>query len=481
MTCRGATLFLSVIGSVCGAEPQKPVPSAMGFQEEVPIKQATRLDWMFAAACFGPDAAKLPDSYDSTRQRYQLFVPPTYAAAKSWPLLVFISPGDDPRGWDSWRKICEDGGVIFCAPYGAGDNVAPGQRVRILLDALDDVRRRYHVDPDQTYLGGFGGGGRLVCAVAFALPELFGGVIVADDGSPLNDLEYLHWRVRDRTSVALIAAGKDHPFGPYFDDLGVRSKVWADGKPSADGPSPAVLQEATDWLTADLDRRRTEARMRPGLAAPDEAYTNLQEAALMVDAAKAELALPDSVYRAATLLEGADARWNRTEPADAARALLRDIRADSVKRKQWEEAADAEKRRTLAAAAGLSERLGDSRGALRKWTELASAYTDTPEGKKAQDEVKRLTTARAATPYLGLTVDGELVVKTTASGGPADSAGVKVGDRLVRLGTTTPVTTDDLRTAMQALKPGDVISVDVMRDGKILTLSLKAGSPPGEE
>ncbi len=115
MTCRGATLVMSVIGWVVGAGPDKPAASDTGFQEEVPVKQATRLDWTFAAATFGPDAVKLLDSYDSTRQKYQLYVPPTYDPSKAWPLVLCASPGDEPLGWPSWKKTCEDQSVIFCA------------------------------------------------------------------------------------------------------------------------------------------------------------------------------------------------------------------------------------------------------------------------------------------------------------------------------------------------------------------------------
>ena len=63
--------------------------------------------------------------------------------------------------------------------------------------------------------------------------------------------------------------------------------------------------------------------------------------------------------------------------------------------------------------------------------------------------MKRLTTVLAATPYLGLTVDDELVVKTVTAGGPAGLAGLKVGDRLAKLGMTAPATTDDLRAALE--------------------------------
>src|SRR5262249_49435196 len=123
-----------------------PAPSATaaapptGFQPEVRVEGPTRLDWEFAVSGFGPDAARLPAGYDSAKQRYQLYVPKSYDPAKPWPLIVFISPGDDPLGWRYWQKVCEDGDILFCAAYSAGNNCPVGQRTRIVLDMLDDVR-----------------------------------------------------------------------------------------------------------------------------------------------------------------------------------------------------------------------------------------------------------------------------------------------------------------------------------------------------
>ena len=109
--------------------------------KEVKVEAATRLDWEFAASGFGANALKLPKDYDSTQQRYHLFVPKNYAKEKAWPLIVFISPGDQPAGWSSWQKVCEAQGILFCSPFKAGNNCPAGQRTRIVLDMLDDVRR----------------------------------------------------------------------------------------------------------------------------------------------------------------------------------------------------------------------------------------------------------------------------------------------------------------------------------------------------
>src|SRR5262249_31670098 len=80
---------------------------------EMQVSRRTRLDWEFAVKEFGPNSAKLPASYDSRKQLYQLYVPKDYDAARTWPLVVFISPGDDPLGWRAWQKVCEDNDVLF--------------------------------------------------------------------------------------------------------------------------------------------------------------------------------------------------------------------------------------------------------------------------------------------------------------------------------------------------------------------------------
>src|SRR5262249_42719541 len=90
------------------------IPSAganpiVGFQKERRVKTPTRLDWAFAA---GPKA-ELPSGYDSRKQRYQLFVPATYKADRTWPLILDASSGDDPEGWSLWRKTCEADDVLF--------------------------------------------------------------------------------------------------------------------------------------------------------------------------------------------------------------------------------------------------------------------------------------------------------------------------------------------------------------------------------
>ena len=56
-----------------------------GYQKEVTVREATRLDWVFAnsnQSVTNPPAEWL-EGYDSTKQRYELFVPAAAKAAAS--------------------------------------------------------------------------------------------------------------------------------------------------------------------------------------------------------------------------------------------------------------------------------------------------------------------------------------------------------------------------------------------------------------
>jgi dienelactone hydrolase len=461
-------------------------PGASRFLPEVAVAGPTRLDWQFVAAGFGPNAAHVPASYESPSQRYQLFVPAGYSRDRAWPLVVFLAPGDDPLGWRFWQKPCDDAGALFCAAYGAGSNVPPGQRVRVVLDMLDDVRRHYRVDPDQTYLTGFSGGGRLACAIAFALPEYFGGVAPVCGTSPLPDLAYLRHRARDRLSVALVT-GADDPnrrededyLRPLCRVAGVRCRLWVEPKVGHAMPGPEVLAEVYRWLAADLKRRQEDRRAYPGLAVGlAEAPTPEQYGKGLVETAEADLRRPARTWEAVALLQGVVARWGRTEAGNRAGQLLGDIRADRDRAARAAEQKGAEERPLLIAEAEAQERLDDPAAALQAWKTLLKHHPKTPDGEKAAAAVRRL----GRTPYLGLRFDRDTTtVSQVAPLGPAATAGLRAGDAVARVGGTKVASAQEVRRFLKARDAGDKVVVEVYRDGKTFLVSLTLGSLPGAD
>jgi dienelactone hydrolase len=375
-------------------------PSAVRAQlpKDQKVKAATRLDWEFASKGFGAAALKLPANYDSTKQRYQLFIPAKYDAAKRWPLVLFISPSDQPTGWKAWQKVCEDEGVFFASPFGAGNNVPAGQRTRIVLDVLDDLRRSHSIDPDQTYLAGFSGGGRMACAIALALPELFGGVAPVCGTNPIGGATYLRHRLQDRFSVALVTGEKDFNrkenetyLAPWLDEIGVRSKLWVAPKVAHDIPGPETMAEVYRWLRDDLPRRQAEATKRPELAlAAHEAPAAAESAQRLLKAAEAELAQPARTWRGVALLQGTVQRWPATDAGRKAKSLLQKIGSDEKLLALIAEQGADDEVKAVSAQAKAFERFGMLDKATEAWSILLRNYADTPVARDAQQQIERL-------------------------------------------------------------------------------------------
>ncbi|MDX2156128.1 MAG: S1C family serine protease [Hyphomicrobiaceae bacterium] len=83
-----------------------------------------------------------------------------------------------------------------------------------------------------------------------------------------------------------------------------------------------------------------------------------------------------------------------------------------------------------------------------------------------------------ARPWLGITTDdqgGTLVVRRTTPGAPADTAGVRSGDRIVRVGQTEPRSLAELYRAIWGLgNAGVAVPLEVERDGKRREIEVKS-------
>jgi predicted esterase len=469
-------LVAALFATRCPAdEPER------GFQLERKVKEATRLDWQFAA---GP-AAKSIGRYDPRDQRYQLYVPPTYKSTKTWPLVLFVSPGDDPLGWRAWRKPCEDGDWLFAAAYAAGNTCSLGQRIHILLDVLDDVRRRYQIDPDRTYIAGFSGSSAVAARIAFALPDHFGGIISLSGDAPLPELQHLRRRAAERLSVALVC-GSDDParrrqekyFFPLLGELGVRCKLWIVHDQGHELPAAWVLTQVQTWLNDDLKRRQTDRRDRIG---EDEAPTRRELASRAFEEAKKELDDTATLAAGAARLRWLIARWPNSDEAEKASELLAEVRADARRGKALQEQSSAKERQFLTARAKALESINRLEDARRAWESVARLVQG-DERKKAEAEAERLAGVLARTPWLGLTLAGESsVVQSVAPGGPAQRGGVKPGDRLVKVGSEKVSLLDDVRRQLRSVKPGDRLRLVLLRKEKDVTVFVKVGSPPAKE
>ena len=362
------------------------------------VSAATRLDWEFAARAVGSAPGKLPADYDSTKQKYQLFIPKGYTKDKAWPMVLFTSPADVPNGWKNWQKFCEQEGVFFASPYSAGNAKPAGVRTRTILDVLDDVRRQYQIDPDQTYITGFSGGGRMACAIGFSLPEYFGGVIPLCGTNTIPAPTYLRHRVEDRLSVAFVTGEKDsnrkeneEVMYPWFQEIGVRSKLWVVPNMGHSIPPPSIVSEVQAWVAEDLKRRRDDVKARPKLAvAASDTPNGADQAKRCLESALGDLKEPRRTWRGVAMLQGVTQRWGSTASANEARKVLKGV-VNNDKLLQLIEVQGAEDEvKSISAQAKAMERFGNVPKAIEAWDILAQNYAGTPIAAKANENLKRL-------------------------------------------------------------------------------------------
>ena len=75
---------------------------------------------------------------------------------------------------------------------------------------------------------------------------------------------------------------------------------------------------------------------------------------------------------------------------------------------------------------------------------------------------------------LGVNAYG-IYIADVVKGGPADQAGLKVGDRIVSIDGTEVAQKNDLGTIIQNHSAGDTLSITIARDGQMQTVSLTLG------
>lgn len=328
------------------------------------VSAETRLDWVYPLANQSPaePPADLLDAFNSTEQKYELYVPEQYSAADSWPVVLFVSSGNRGTGFQQWQQVCRRERIIFASPHAAGNNTPMPQRIRIVMDVLDDLRRRYNIDPDRTYIGGFSGGGRVACSIAFALPEYFGGVLPVCAGGELRQESSLRQRVIDRLSVAQLTGESDFNRGECerlhqteLSGVGVRCRTWVAPELGHGIPNASVFADAFEWLEAGLPERRRLAKRWPASSLKD-ATSREEWARQLLDEGQRRLKRPDTSFSGLMQIKSVYIRWNDLPTAKQALDIL--TRAEQDPNQSWEAADVAEQRRFLIARAQAVDAYG---------------------------------------------------------------------------------------------------------------------------
>ncbi|MCZ7649180.1 MAG: PDZ domain-containing protein [Planctomycetota bacterium] len=105
----------------------------------------------------------------------------------------------------------------------------------------------------------------------------------------------------------------------------------------------------------------------------------------------------------------------------------------------------------------------------------------TGDAKVAYASAAELTTTHIKRPYLGTRPEYQgdgtgVMLKGITPGSPAEHAGLKAGDKLVKLGATELKSAEELLKAIDALKAGEKTTVEILRGGERISLEIVPGA-----
>ncbi len=388
------------------------------YQKKVKVQSDTRIDWWSAAS--GVSLPELPENlrtgYAATRQKYDLYGPTRIAdPGRGYPLILFIPFRDTPFGWDHCGPTCTGNGVIYAEPYDVGNRTLGHERIHIVLDVLDDVRKRFPIDPDRTYLVGYSGGGAIADHIARRLPEYFGGVLVSSHPTPIPRLPWQLIRMRERLSYALHAGGRE-PWrygiegvdGPLLQFVGVRTFLKIHPELGHRMVPPAAVEETYHWFEGGLADRRAAASRYPASRIQGVVSREDWSAALLAEA-KQRLEDPKQLVAGLEQLKSITVRWPDLQEAKEAKKIFDDYQSRDPR--PWVAEAKRARLRVTEELATRYEalargRIGSSKarrttfanGAIINWTIIINESENEELVQRAEESVALLTKIAGRTP-----------------------------------------------------------------------------------
>lgn len=120
--------------------------------------------------------------YRIADESFEVLVPDGEPRAAGWALLVWVSPWDygGPSGitGPALTALLAERRMIWVGAHRAGNERPRVDRWGLAVDAAEQMRRLYKIDPARIYAGGHSGGGRAASALALLYPDLFRGALM---------------------------------------------------------------------------------------------------------------------------------------------------------------------------------------------------------------------------------------------------------------------------------------------------------------
>ena len=164
-------LLLLFTAATFAADTIKPgIRSPITFTASPPVSDNAQLKMRM-------HAAETPPPFDISLEKFDIIVPKKYKKGDPHGLFIWISPSPAPTISPEWEAVLADKKLIFIGAHNSGNNREVFARMRMAVDANDNMRELYDIDDQRVYVSGFSGGARVASMLGVTYADMFTGAI----------------------------------------------------------------------------------------------------------------------------------------------------------------------------------------------------------------------------------------------------------------------------------------------------------------
>jgi len=116
------------------------------------------------------------ESYDINNESFEVHVPQDYAGDKPFGLMVYISPGNKGTFPNKdWYSVTDRRHIIVIGANNSGNSREAWLRLSLAVDAAENMKKQYKIDPERVYTAGVSGGGFCSAVLNWAYSDIFRG------------------------------------------------------------------------------------------------------------------------------------------------------------------------------------------------------------------------------------------------------------------------------------------------------------------
>jgi len=218
------------------------------------------------------DAESLADN-EGDNYQWEVFVPESYDGSVPHGIIAYINSGDGGILFNSWKEVLEERNLIWVCGLKAGNEVDPLFRHAMVLEGVNQIRKRYNVDNDRTYVAGLSGGGRAAGILMLMFADVFDGGWTICGVNPIGKASAKQMQTAKTKNRYVFMTGDDdynreqvkQVYDQYKGQGFARAKyIQVTGMDHANPDEPGWVRQAIEFLDAPLtaaaEKRFTKAK-----------------------------------------------------------------------------------------------------------------------------------------------------------------------------------------------------------------------------